>query len=56
VEEEGPAEERSGWKRPDFGSMGRHYGGSDIYTRRRMIAIGGAILVILLLFLLIAGC
>jgi hypothetical protein len=55
VEEEAPAEERSGWKRPDLGSMGR-YGGSDVYARRRLIAIGAAVLVILLLFLLIAGC
>jgi hypothetical protein len=55
VEEEEPAEERSGWKRPDLGSMGR-YGGSDIYTRRRLIAVGGVVLVILLLFLLLGGC
>jgi hypothetical protein len=55
VEEEQPDEERSGWKRPELGSMARHYGG-DVYARRRLIAIGAAILVILLLFLLIAGC
>jgi hypothetical protein len=55
VEEE-PAEERSGWQRPDLGSIRRHYGGGDIYARRRLIAIGAAVLVILFLFLLIAGC
>jgi hypothetical protein len=55
-EEEGPAEERSGWKRPELGSIARHYGGSDVYARRRLLAIGAAILVILLLFLLLGGC
>jgi hypothetical protein len=55
-EQERPAEESSGWKRPELESMGRHYGGADVYQRRRLIAIGGAILIILLLFLLIGGC
>jgi hypothetical protein len=38
------------------GAVSRHYGGPDIYMRRRLIAGGAAIIFILLLFLLIGGC
>jgi hypothetical protein len=38
------------------GPMSRHYGGPDVYMKRRLIAAGAAILVILLLFLLLGGC
>jgi hypothetical protein len=38
------------------GQMSRHYGGPDIYMRRRLIAGGAVIIFILLLFLLIGGC
>ena len=38
------------------GPMSRHYGGPDVYMKRRLIAVGAVILVILLLFLLLGGC
>jgi hypothetical protein len=34
----------------------RHYGGGDVYLRRRLIAIGAVIVVIVLIFLLVGGC
>jgi hypothetical protein len=38
------------------GEMSRHYGGPDVYMRRRLIAGAAVIVVIILLFLLIGGC
>ena len=38
------------------GPMSRHYGGPDLYMKRRLIAGGAAIVVILLLFVLLGGC
>ena len=40
--------------RPDIRQ--RHYGGGDVYLRRRLIAIGAVIVVIILIFLLVGGC
>src|SRR3954453_10080797 len=38
------------------GDMSRHYGGPDLYMRRRLIAGAAVIVVIILLFLLVGGC
>jgi len=38
------------------GEMSRHYGGPDVYMRRRLIAGAAVIVVIILLFLLVGGC
>jgi hypothetical protein len=38
------------------GEMSRHYGGPDVYMRRRLIAGGVAIVLIILIFLLVGGC
>jgi hypothetical protein len=38
------------------GELDRHYGGGDVYLRRRLIAIGAGIVVIILIFLLVGGC
>jgi hypothetical protein len=38
------------------GEVSRHYGGPDVYMRRRLIAGAAVIVVIILLFLLIGGC
>lgn len=38
------------------GRLERHYGGGDIYLRRRLIALGMVIVVIVLIFLLVGGC
>ena len=38
------------------GPMSRHYGGPDVYMRRRLIAGGAAIVLIILIFLLVGGC
>jgi hypothetical protein len=38
------------------GEMSRHYGGPDVYARRRMIAIAAFVAVVVLLFLLLGGC
>ena len=55
-EEEEEAPRAGGWKRPDLGAMTRHYGGPDVYARRRLVAIGVGLLVLLLLFLAFVGC
>jgi hypothetical protein len=38
------------------GEVSRHYGGPDVYARRRLIAVGVVVIVVVLLILLIAGC
>jgi hypothetical protein len=38
------------------GPMTRHYGGPDVYMRRRLIAIAAVIILIVLVFLLVRGC
>ena len=38
------------------GEMSRHYGGPDVYMRRRLIAGAAVIVVIVLIFLLVGGC
>jgi hypothetical protein len=38
------------------GDMSRHYGGPDLYMRRRLIAGAAVIVVIILIFLLVGGC
>jgi hypothetical protein len=36
--------------------MERHYGGGDVYLRRRLIALGVVIVLIIAIFLLVGGC
>jgi hypothetical protein len=38
------------------GEMSRHYGGPDLYMRRRLLAGGAVIVLIIALFLLVGGC
>ena len=38
------------------GEMSRHYGGPDVYMRRRLIAGAAVIVLIVLIFLLVGGC
>ena len=38
------------------GPVSRHYGGPDLYMRRRLIAGAAVIVVIILIFLLVGGC
>jgi hypothetical protein len=38
------------------GAMTRHYGGPDVYTRRRLIAGAAVVVVIVLIFLLVVAC
>ena len=34
----------------------RHYGGGDVYLRRRLVALGVVIVLIIAIFLLVGGC
>ncbi len=36
--------------------VSRHYGGGDVYARRRLLAFGAGAIVLLILFLLLVGC
>jgi hypothetical protein len=36
--------------------MSRHYGGPDVYMRRRLIAGAAVIVLIIVIFLLVGGC
>ena len=38
------------------GQMERHYGGPDVYLRRRLVALGVVIVLIIAIFLLVGGC
>jgi hypothetical protein len=38
------------------GPMSRHYGGPDVYMRRRLIAGAAVIVLIVVIFLLVGGC
>jgi hypothetical protein len=38
------------------GEMARHYGGPDVYLRRRLIAGAAVIVLIIAIFLLVGGC
>ncbi|HEX3562034.1 MAG TPA: hypothetical protein VHU24_04280 [Solirubrobacterales bacterium] len=38
------------------GPVSRHYGGPDLYMRRRLIAGAAVIVAIILIFLLVGGC
>ena len=38
------------------GEMDRHYGGGDVYLRRRLVALGVVIVLIIAIFLLVGGC
>jgi hypothetical protein len=38
------------------GEIERHYGGGDVYLRRRLVALGVVIVLIVLVFLLVGGC
>ena len=38
------------------GQVERHFGGGDVYLRRRLVAIVAVIVVIVVIFLLVGGC
>ena len=38
------------------GEIDRHYGGGDVYLRRRLVALGVVIVLIVVIFLLVGGC
>jgi hypothetical protein len=38
------------------GAMARHYGGPDVYLRRRLIAGAAVVILIVAIFLLVGGC
>ena len=38
------------------GDMSRHYGGPDVYMRRRLYAGAAVIVLIIAIFLLVGGC
>jgi hypothetical protein len=38
------------------GEMSRHYGGPDLYMRRRLIAGAAVIVLIIVIILLVGGC
>lgn len=58
LEESGPRDEEDGRSRDiatrDVGQ--RHYGGGDVYLRRRLVALGVVIVLIIAIFLLVGGC
>jgi hypothetical protein len=58
LEETGPRDEEEGRSRDiatrDVGQ--RHYGGGDVYLRRRLVALGVVIVLIIAIFLLVGGC
>jgi hypothetical protein len=41
---------------PEGRAMSRHYGGDDVYGRRRLFAVAAAVAAIFILFLLLHGC
>jgi hypothetical protein len=45
-----------GWQRPDLGSMRRYGGGPDVFMRRRLVAIGIGVVLVLVLFMMLGGC
>jgi hypothetical protein len=47
--------EGTGPREPE-GEVARHYGGGDVYLRRRLIALGAVIVLIVVIFLLVGGC
>jgi hypothetical protein len=38
------------------GEMTRHFGGPNVYLRRRLVAVGVVVVLIVLIFLLVGGC
>jgi hypothetical protein len=36
--------------------MTRHYGGPNVYLRRRLVALGVVVVLIVVIFLLVGGC
>jgi hypothetical protein len=38
------------------GEIEHHYGGGDVYLRRRLVALGVVIVLIIAIFLLVGGC
>jgi len=38
------------------GDMSRHYGGPDVYMRRRLMAGAAVVVLIIAIFLLVGGC
>ena len=58
LEGTGPRDEEEGRSRDiatrDEGQ--RHYGGGDVYLRRRLVALGVVIVLIIAIFLLVGGC
>lgn len=47
--------EGSGQRGPE-GPVSRHYGGPDVYMRRRLIAGAAVIVLLVVIFLLVGGC
>jgi hypothetical protein len=45
-----------GWERPRLDQMRRYGGGPDVYTRRRLVAIGIVAVLVLVLFMMLGGC
>ena len=58
LEEEGPGGAEDAWARDSATRdiSQRHYGGGDVYLRRRLVAIGVVIVLIIAIFLLVGGC
>lgn len=54
--EEQRVDEEIGRRSPEGRPMSRHYGGDDVYGRRRMFAAAAAVALIFVVFLLLFGC
>lgn len=55
-DDQGSPASEGNWRRPELRSMSRYGGGMDVYTKRRLVAGGAALAVVLILFLLLGGC
>jgi hypothetical protein len=56
VPEPGEESGHQDWVEGNRPRMSRHYGGEDVFARRRAIAIGGAAVLVIVFFLLLVGC
>lgn len=54
-QEPGPPS-RDRWRPPDLRSMSRYGGSIDVYARRRLIAGGAIVAVIVIVFVVLVGC
>lgn len=55
-EGDAPGEGGEGWAAQERPRMSRHYGGADVYGRRRLIAGVCILIVVLVLFAMLGGC